>query len=211
MTSKADALAALRDDHVAAVVRGGRVDDPARLCETLVEAGIRCVEFTFTIPNTAEVISRAVAGRSDAIVGAGTVLTKDHALAAIDAGACFVVSPSLVPEVAAVCSANDVALYMGALSPSEVAQAMSMGADAIKIFPAGLAGPRYLRDLRGPFPDAVLLPSGGVTASNASEFLAAGAMAVFAGSDLLPPQSVENGDYVDILKRAEALRSALVV
>jgi 2-dehydro-3-deoxyphosphogluconate aldolase/(4S)-4-hydroxy-2-oxoglutarate aldolase len=203
-------LTVLKEDKIAAVIRARSVDDPQRLVRTLTDEGIRCIEFTFTIPSAAELI-REVASEASAVVGAGTVLTADQAREAISAGAKFVVSPGLVPEVAAVCNEHGVAFFPGALSPTEVYTAHSMGAAAIKIFPANTAGPGYLRDLLGPFPHLALVPSGGVTPENAPAFLQAGAVAVFAGSDLVPGLAAEQGAYELIRSGAKRFRDALSV
>ncbi|WP_442543834.1 bifunctional 4-hydroxy-2-oxoglutarate aldolase/2-dehydro-3-deoxy-phosphogluconate aldolase [Arthrobacter sp. KN11-1C] len=203
-------LTVLKEDRVAAVIRAKSVDDPVRLVRTLSGEGIRCVEFTFTIPSAAEII-REVASEASAVVGAGTILTADQAREAISAGAKFVVSPGLVPAVAAVCNEHDIPFFPGALSPTEVYNAHSMGAAAIKIFPANTAGPRYLRDLLGPFPHLALVPSGGVTPENALAFLQAGAVAVFAGSDLVPSLSAEQGAYELVRSGAKRFRDALSI
>jgi 2-dehydro-3-deoxyphosphogluconate aldolase/(4S)-4-hydroxy-2-oxoglutarate aldolase len=98
---------------------------------------------------------------------------------------------------------------MGALTPTEILVALDLGAAAVKIFPAGAFGPRYFKDLRGPFPEVALIPSGGVNAGNAAEFLARGAVAVTAGTDVVSPQSVASGDWSDIASRAAAFVQSL--
>ena len=121
------------------------------------------------------------------MVGVGTVLTADQADDAIDAGAQFLVTPSVSEGVASVAAARDVPVIMGALSPTEVRAALDLGAAAVKIFPARAVGPDYLRDLHGPFPAIPLIPSGGVNAGNAAAYLRAGAVAVTAGTDVVAP------------------------
>jgi 2-dehydro-3-deoxyphosphogluconate aldolase/(4S)-4-hydroxy-2-oxoglutarate aldolase len=202
-----DVLDAIRSDRVVAVVRGERVADPAGLAATLANAGIRAVEFTFTIPSVLEAIEAAAA--SGAIVGAGTVRDERQARDALRAGAQFLVSPACVPEVARVARESGVPVFLGALTPTEVDAAVKAGTTAVKLFPAGVGGPRYLRDLRGPFPDVDFVPSGGVTEDNAREFLEVGAIAVYAGSGLTPPELVEAGDHEEIGRRAHALVAAV--
>ena len=201
-------MTALAADQVAAVVRAASVDDPAKLARTLTGEGIRCVEFTFTIPAAVDLIAEA-AREPGTIIGAGTVLSAEQATAAIEAGARFIVSPGLIQEIVPVGRAHDIPVILGALTATEVHAAGALGAAAVKIFPAGLGGPRYLRDLRGPFPHLPFMPSGGVTPDNAAEFLAAGATAVFAGSDLVPAAAVASGDYGAIASRAQRFRLAL--
>jgi 2-dehydro-3-deoxyphosphogluconate aldolase/(4S)-4-hydroxy-2-oxoglutarate aldolase len=198
----------LASDRVAAVVRGRRVADPARLAAALAAEGVRCVEFTFTIPGVLDVIA-AAASAEGAVVGAGTVLTADDARAAIEAGARFIVAPGLALDIVEPCRAAGIPFFLGALTPTEVMKAVAAGSAAVKLFPAGLGGPRYLKDLRGPYPQVSFVPSGGITPDNAPEFLAAGAIAVFAGSDLVPRSAVEDGDIAVIADRARSYRAAL--
>jgi 2-dehydro-3-deoxyphosphogluconate aldolase/(4S)-4-hydroxy-2-oxoglutarate aldolase len=202
-----DVLSAIRSDRVVAVVRGQQVADPAALAKTLAGAGIRAIEFTFTIPNVLAAIEAAAA--SGAIVGAGTVRDEGQARDALAAGAQFLVSPACVPAVARVAHEAGVPVFLGALTPTEVDSALKAGTTAVKLFPAGVGGPRYLRDLRGPFPTAEFVPSGGGTEQNAREFLDAGAVAVYAGSGLLPPDLVASGDLEDVERRAHAFVAAV--
>jgi 2-dehydro-3-deoxyphosphogluconate aldolase / (4S)-4-hydroxy-2-oxoglutarate aldolase len=189
------------------VIRGKSVADPAGLAATLADAGIRAIEFTFTIPGVVDALE-AAAG-SGALVGAGTVRDERQARDALSAGAQFLVSPASVEEVAQVAREAGVPVFLGALTPTEVDVALKAGTTAVKLFPAGLGGPQYLRDLRGPFPDAAFIPSGGVTEGNARPFLDAGAIAVYAGSSLAPPELVERGDHAEIGRRAHAFVAAL--
>jgi 2-dehydro-3-deoxyphosphogluconate aldolase / (4S)-4-hydroxy-2-oxoglutarate aldolase len=202
-----EVLAAIRSDRAVAVIRGERVADAAGLAETLADAGIRAIEFTFTIPDVLAAIEAAAA--SPAVVGAGTVRDKRQARDALSAGARFLVSPACVPEVAHVAAEAGVPVFLGALTPTEVDAALKAGTSAVKLFPAGLGGPRYLRDLRGPFPLVDFIPSGGVTEDNAQAFLDAGAIAVYAGSSLAPPELVAAGDHGEIRRRAHAFLAAL--
>ena len=202
-----DVLDVIRSDRAVAVIRGERIADPAALAETLAGAGIRSIEFTFTIPDVLAAIG-AAAG-SGAVVGAGTVRNGQQAREALAAGAQFLVSPACVIEVARVAGEAGVPAFLGALTPTEVDAALEAGTRAVKLFPAGLGGPRYLRDLRGPFPDVDFIPSGGVTEENAREFLDAGAIAVYAGSGLAPADLVASGDLEEIERRTHAFVAAL--
>jgi 2-dehydro-3-deoxyphosphogluconate aldolase / (4S)-4-hydroxy-2-oxoglutarate aldolase len=202
-----DAFEAIKVDRAVAVIRAERVADPVALANALADSGIRAVEFTFTIPDVLRAIDAAAASR--AVVGAGTVLTEAQARAAIDAGARFVVSPACVPELAKPCREAGIPVFMGALTPTDVDGAVKAAATAVKLFPARLGGPAYLRDLRGPFPDVAFLPSGGVDERNAHDFLEAGAVAVYAGSSLAPPELVAAGDHAEIGRRAHAFAASL--
>lgn len=202
-----DVLEVVRADRAVAVVRAPSVADPAGLAGVLADAGIRCVEFTFTIPGVLEAIEAAAA--AGALVGAGTVTEPAQAKDAIAAGARFVVSPVLVPEIVAPCRDVGVPVVLAALTPTEVLAAARAGSIAVKLFPASLGGPRYLRDLRGPLPHVVFIPSGGVDSTNAREFLEAGAAAVFAGTELVPPELVAVGAHEEIRRRTESFVAAL--
>ena len=205
------AVGAIAADRILAVVRAPRIPDPAELCAALASGGIRAVEFTFTTPNLPAVLAAASAARaSGRHIGAGTVVTAEQAEAAIDAGAEFLVTPAVRAEVAAVAERRGVPVFLGALTPTEVMQAMDLGAAAVKIFPASAFGPRYLKDLRGPFPDARLVPSGGVSSGNARAFLDHGAFAVCCGTEVVPPIAVAAGDHEEIAHlAARFVRAAL--
>jgi 2-dehydro-3-deoxyphosphogluconate aldolase/(4S)-4-hydroxy-2-oxoglutarate aldolase len=203
----ADVLSDMRSDRVVAVVRAQKIPDARGLADTLATSGVRCVELTFTIPDVLEAIRKAVGG--EAHIGAGTVLTRDQARAAIDAGATFVVSPALRPDLIDVCRHAGVPVFLGAFTPTEVAAAVDAGCDAVKLFPAGLGGAGYVKDLKGPYPDVELIPSGGVNEDNARDFIAAGCLAVYAGSKLCPPDLVEAGELDQIARRAANFTKAL--
>lgn len=191
-----------------AVVRAARVGDPAGLAAALASGGIRCVEFTFTTSAALDAIA-AAADVSDAVVGAGTVVDAAQARAAVEAGARFVVSPACVEELGPVCAELGVPLFLGAITPTEILAATRAGAAAVKLFPAAVGGPSYLEHLRGPFPDVALIPSGGIDERNARDYLAAGALAVYAGSKLAPADLVERGEHEEIARRAHAFVAAL--
>ncbi len=200
-------LEVLRADRIAAVIRADVIPDPRRLADTLAAGGVRLVEFTFTTPHVLRVIAAGVGG--DAFVGAGTVLTARQANDAVDAGAQFIVTPAVLPDVADACRARGVPFMLGAFTPSEVLAASELGSSLVKVFPAGTGGPGHIKDLRGPFPHIGLVPSGGITPANARSFLDAGAVALFAGSDLASAALVEAGRYEDIRARAETFRAAV--
>lgn len=200
-----DVLSVMREDRVVAVIRAERVHDPISLVAALTDAGIRTVEFTFTIPYVGEVIEAAAAS-SDGIIGAGTVITRTQGEEALRAGARFLVAPTLAPQLMGL---SDEPVILGAFTPTEIQGALEAGAAAVKLFPARIGGPDYLRDLAGPFPNLALIPSGGVSEANARDYLEAGALAVYAGSSLAPAKLVESGDHVEINRRAKAFVAAL--
>jgi 2-dehydro-3-deoxyphosphogluconate aldolase/(4S)-4-hydroxy-2-oxoglutarate aldolase len=203
-----EALEALVSDGVAAVVRAARVADPAGSVSALAEAGVRCVEFTFTIPGVLAVIEKA-SGTPGAVVGAGTVRSGDQARQAIDAGARFIVSPGLVPGIEEPCAAAGIPLILGALTPTEIMAVLAAGAAAVKLFPASLGGPGYVRQVLAPFPGVPIVASGGIGALAVRSFLDAGAVAVMAGSELVPRAAIEEGDTEALHRSAHDFLSLL--
>jgi 2-dehydro-3-deoxyphosphogluconate aldolase / (4S)-4-hydroxy-2-oxoglutarate aldolase len=201
-------LAALREQRALCIVRAPHVPDAAALTQTLVDNGLPIVEIAFTTPDALTLIERARSVEG-AMVGAGTVLTAARGRDAISAGAAFLLTPSLVPEVAEVGLEQGVPVVLGALTPTEVAAAVRLGSTAVKVFPAHHFGPRYIRDLHGPFPELPLLPSGGVDSSNVAQFLDAGAIAVSCGSNVVPPALVAAGRWHEIGQRAAEFTAAL--
>jgi 2-dehydro-3-deoxyphosphogluconate aldolase/(4S)-4-hydroxy-2-oxoglutarate aldolase len=189
-----DFLARLSKDRVIAVIRAPEIPDAAALCAALRAGGIRWIEFTRTTPGLTAHLRRAVADDGDGI-GAGTVMTAEQAEELIDAGARYLVTPGCRPDVAKAAAAAGIPVVLGAA--------------AVKIFPARAVGPGYLRDLAGPFPDVPLVASGGVNTDNAAGFVTAGALAVCAGSDVVPPHVVAAGDWPEITRRAHAFTEAL--
>ena len=140
-----------------------------------------------------------------ALIGAGSVLDAETARVAILAGATFVVTPTVALPVVAICQRYSVATTIGALTPTEILTAWEAGATYVKVFPASLGGPRYLRDVLGPLPQVKLIPTGGVGVDNAGDFIRAGAVAVALGSNLVDARSVANEDWETITSRARAI------
>lgn len=166
------------------ILRGGDVPVVAPLVEALVEAGLETLEITLNTPDAPAMIRRAVEAAGGRLaIGAGTVLDREGLDAAMDAGAGFIVSPVLVPEVVAECRRREVPVFPGALTPQEIHAAARAGASMVKVFPASVFGPSYFREVHGPFESVDLLACGGIRASNCADYFAAGAAAVaFGGS-----------------------------
>jgi 2-dehydro-3-deoxyphosphogluconate aldolase / (4S)-4-hydroxy-2-oxoglutarate aldolase len=176
------AIEAIRSRRVVAILRG--VANPLEVVEGLREGGIGVVEITLDSPGALETIA-ALRDDRDLVVLAGTVRTADDVRAAVAAGAQACVGPALVREVLDACREAGVPAIPGALTPTEVETAWRLGAAMVKLFPAARLGPEYVRDLRGPLRDVLLLATGGVDAPNAAAFLRAGAAAVGVGSALV--------------------------
>ncbi|MBJ8339036.1 bifunctional 4-hydroxy-2-oxoglutarate aldolase/2-dehydro-3-deoxy-phosphogluconate aldolase [Antrihabitans sp. YC3-6] len=202
------AMDVILEDRVLAVVRAPTIPDPVALADALADSGIRALELTLTTPGVLEYL-RIAANSSRAVLGLGTVLTGEQARAAIDCGAQFLVTPGVRPAVAEVAAERGIPVVMGAFTPSEVLTALDLGAAAVKIFPARSLGPGYFKDLLGPFPDVALIPSGGVNAGNAADFLANGAVAVTAGTDVVSPAAVADGLWSDIAARAASFVTSI--
>jgi 2-dehydro-3-deoxyphosphogluconate aldolase/(4S)-4-hydroxy-2-oxoglutarate aldolase len=204
----ADALQVIAEDRAVTVVRAPQPFDVGSLVTALATGGLRAVELTLTTP---DILARLGGASIDdgTVIGVGTVLTAEDAEAAIDAGARFLVTPAVREAVAGVAAARNVPVIMGAYTPTEVMAAVDLGAAAVKIFPARTGGPDYVRDLRGPFPGVALIPSGGISAGNAASYLAAGATAVTAGTDVVAPDLVDAANWTVITDRARGFVAAI--
>lgn len=161
-----------------------RCDEPMRVGTTLIERGVDVVEVPLGVPDALAAISSLSISFPSALVGAGTVMTAADAAAALDAGARFLLSPVLRPDVVDAAHARDAAAVPGAFTPTEIDACMRAGADLVKLFPADRLAPADLRVLLAALPDARLVPTGGITAANAAEWLDAGAAAVGVGGAL---------------------------
>jgi 2-dehydro-3-deoxyphosphogluconate aldolase/(4S)-4-hydroxy-2-oxoglutarate aldolase len=140
-----------------------------------------------------------------AVIGAGTVLDPETARAAILAGAEFIVTPTLRKSTIELCQRYSIPTVIGAFTPTEILTAWESGASIVKVFPASVGGPRYLKDVKGPLPQVKLIPTGGVSKETAADFIKAGAEAVAAGSNLVDAKSVANADWTTITTRAREL------
>jgi 2-dehydro-3-deoxyphosphogluconate aldolase / (4S)-4-hydroxy-2-oxoglutarate aldolase len=207
MTTVLDALAAAR---IVAIVRLERYDRAVEIARALLAGGISAIEFTLTGAGAHDAIGAARSALGDrAQIGVGTVLTVDAAEAAIDAGAQFVVTPTLRLEVIATCRARGVPILCGAFTPTEALTAHEAGADMVKIFPARSGGPQYIRDLLAPLPFLKLAPTGGISAENARAYLDAGAVAVGIGGNLVSAAAVAEGNWSRIEAAARAIVEAI--
>ncbi|MGO1849481.1 bifunctional 4-hydroxy-2-oxoglutarate aldolase/2-dehydro-3-deoxy-phosphogluconate aldolase [Microbacterium sp.] len=205
-----DRLARTRDSGVLAVLRAPSPELALDTAEAIIRGGITGIEVTYSTPDAPAVIRELIARHGDtAHIGAGTVTTVEQAAAAADAGAEFLVSPGTLPDLTRAMLETGRIVMTGAMTPTEVMSALALGVDVVKIFPASLGGPSYLGALRGPFPDAPLMPTGGVKPDNLAEWFAAGAVAVGAGGDLANSASIKASDWADITRRAESFATAL--
>lgn len=201
----------IADVGIVPVVRAGSVDEANRAVEAICAGGIPVVEITMTVPNAVTVIRELVQQRgNEVLIGAGTVTTAEQAESCVRAGAQFLVSPGLAVSVLAVARANSKLAIPGALTPTELMNAQEHGAKIVKIFPCGsVGGAKYLKSLKAPFPQACLIPTGGVNASNAADFIAAGAFALGVGADLVDAVALREGNLAKITASAKELADAV--
>lgn len=204
-----DRLDRARATGVLAVLRAPSPELALETAEAIIRGGVAGIEVTYSTPDAPAVIRELVTRHGDAAyIGAGTVTTIEQAAAAADAGAEFLVSPGTLPDLTRAMLDTDRVVMTGAMTPTEVMGALALGVDVVKIFPASLGGPSYLGALRGPFPDAPLMPTGGVKPDNLAEWFAAGAVAVGAGGDLANAASIKASDWEDIKQRAARFAAA---
>ncbi|MCU1635062.1 MAG: 2-dehydro-3-deoxyphosphogluconate aldolase [Cryobacterium sp.] len=204
-----DHLAILKSTRVLAVVRAPSAQSALLAADALVAGGVTGLEITYSTPDAPAVIRELNDRYGETIyLGAGTVTTEDEAARAAAAGAQFLVSPGTRRTLTEAMKATGLLVMTGALTPSEVMAAQEYGTDVVKIFPASLGGPAFLRSLRGPFPDVPLMPTGGVTPENMGEWFQAGAVAVGAGSDLVSAADLAASRYDEVERKARLFAPA---
>lgn len=205
-----DRLSRARATGVLAVLRAPSPEAALEASEAIIRGGVTGIEVTFSTPDAPAVIRELIARHGEsAYIGAGTVTNPEQAALAADAGAEFLVSPGTLPALTRAMLDTGRVVMTGAMTPTEVMGALELGVDVVKIFPASLGGPSYLGALRGPFPDAPLMPTGGVTPDNVSDWFRAGAVAVGAGGDLANGASLAASDWADIEQRSARFAAAL--
>jgi 2-dehydro-3-deoxyphosphogluconate aldolase/(4S)-4-hydroxy-2-oxoglutarate aldolase len=203
--SKTEVIQQIREIGLVPVVRAASADEAMRVIDAIKEGGVSVLEITMTVPGAVRVIEEAAARYGpDVLVGAGTVLDAETARACILAGAQFVVSPALNLETIALCRRYSIAVMPGALTPTEVVQAWTAGADFVKVFPANaLGGASYLKALKAPLPQIEMIPTGGVSLTTAADFIKAGASALGVGTDLVDVKALRAGQANIITERAK--------
>jgi len=203
-------LETLERSGIIAVIRLRSADKLTEIIDALISGGIQALEITMTTPNAVEIIRDTSQNLSaDFIIGAGTVLDSDTAVAVIRAGAQFVVSPVFKPEIISVVHQYDKVAIPGAFSATEILAAWESGADMVKVFPATVLGLRYFKDIHGPLPQVKLTPTGGVSLSNAEEFIRCGAVCLGVGSALLDKELIRKQDWTALTQRARQFKAAV--
>ena len=189
--TREEVKACIEESGIFPGIRVNSADQALYAAKTIYDAGIPVAEITMTIPGAINVIEELAQKYPDMVVGAGTVLDKETAERCLDAGARFLTSTGLVPEVIDSAHRRGVVVIPGALTPTEVITAWKAGADYVKIYPAGaLGGDLYIRSLKLPLPQVQLIAAGGVTQQTATGYILAGATALGVGSELLPREAI---------------------
>jgi 2-dehydro-3-deoxyphosphogluconate aldolase/(4S)-4-hydroxy-2-oxoglutarate aldolase len=203
--SKDDTLSRISTLGLLAVIRGPSLELTLKMVEALITGGVYGIEITFTTPEATEAIRNLDETYGNQILlGMGTLTTIEHVEQAVDAGAQFVVSPHCEEELARAMIATELVTMIGAFTPSEIMKARRLGSDIVKLYPGSLGTPKYLRSLRGPFPNIPIMPTGGVNIENIKEWFAAGAFAIGAGTALCPSTWAIENRFQEITERAQA-------
>lgn len=193
------------------VVRASSADEAVAVADVIREGGIPILEITMTVPGAISVIAELSKRYGDEVlVGAGTVLDPETARSCIAAGAQFIVSPALNVQTIELCKQLRIAVFPGALTPTEVVTAWDAGADAVKVFPcSAMGGASYLRALKAPLPEVKLVPTGGVSLTTAKDFIAAGAWAIGVGADLVNTKAIRAGQGESVVAAARSYVAAV--
>jgi 2-dehydro-3-deoxyphosphogluconate aldolase/(4S)-4-hydroxy-2-oxoglutarate aldolase len=203
MQEKQAVLQRIKDIGLLAVIRGPSKDLTLKIVEALVAGGVIGIEITYSTPNAEEVVGALKdAFGDDILLGMGTLTEPEQAESAKAAGANFIVSPMCEPNLVKAMVASNLVTMAGALTPTEIFQAYRLGSDVVKVFPGSITGPKYIKDIHGPFPYIDMMPTGGVSKENIPDWFAAGVIAVGAGSALCPKHLALEGKFAEISKRA---------
>jgi 2-dehydro-3-deoxyphosphogluconate aldolase/(4S)-4-hydroxy-2-oxoglutarate aldolase len=206
MSQSAD-LQRVLDQGLVAIIRAERGDLLLDVSHALLAGGIEVIEVTFTVPGALQILQQLSRELGNSVLlGAGTVLDPETARAAILAGAEFIVTPVVNVEVIQLCRRYGKLCMAGAFTPTEILTAWQAGADIVKVFPAEIGGPQYLKILHGPLPQVRLMPTGGVNLETLPAFIKSGACAVGLGSSLIEKEALARGD----MQRIESLAAAFV-
>lgn len=205
--AKQSALEIITEAGVIAIMRANSSDQLLAAAEAILAGGVRAIEVTMTTPGALDVIHQATSRfGSEVLFGVGSVLDGETARAAILAGAAFVVCPTFSPATVEVCQRYSVPSMPGAYTPNEILAAWTAGASLVKVFPASVGGPAYIKAVRAPLPQVRLAAVGGVNLQNTADFVRAGAEVVGIGSDLVSQQLLDAQGFATITERARRFR-----
>ena len=206
--NKSAILARLKSEKVIALIRADSSASLLDCARALSAGGLNCIELTTTTPGAIELCAQVARELPQVLLGLGTVLDADTARRGIAAGAKFIVTPCVRPEVIKVCRELDVPVLGGALTPTEVYSSWELGVDVVKIFPAEYFGPAYIKSVKAPFPKIEVMPTGGVTPETVGDFLKAGVFATAACSALVAAAALKARDWPAITARAKQFVAA---
>lgn len=203
MLGKTVVLQKITETGLVAVIRAESAEKAIQLAEAVKAGGVKAIEITLTVPGALEVIKKLVQTyqNKEILIGAGSVLDAETARACLLAGAEYIVSPALDIETIQLCNRYQKVVMPGAMSVTEVVRAMEAGADIVKIFPATLFGPKIIKAIKGPLPQAPLMPTGGVSLDNVADWIQAGSIAVGVGSQLTA--AAKTGNFAQVTKTAK--------
>jgi 2-dehydro-3-deoxyphosphogluconate aldolase/(4S)-4-hydroxy-2-oxoglutarate aldolase len=194
--SKEEQLRRVLDCGIVAVVRSPDSQQLVEVCRALADGGVTVVEITTTVPDALQVLARVRQALGDRVLlGAGTILDAETARAALLSGAEYLVAPNLNLEVIRLCRRYSKLVMPGAFTPTEILTAWEAGADIVKVFPADVLGPAFIKAVRAPLPQVRLMPTGGVDLTTAADFLKAGACCLGVGGQLVEPQTVAERNF----------------
>ncbi|MCY4404114.1 MAG: bifunctional 4-hydroxy-2-oxoglutarate aldolase/2-dehydro-3-deoxy-phosphogluconate aldolase [Candidatus Poribacteria bacterium] len=208
--TKLEQMQRIEECGIVAIIRANCSNELIEAVAAIQAGGVDVIEITMTTPDALQVIAEVSARlRSEVLIGVGSVLDAETARAAMLAGAEFVVSPVTKPDIIEICNRYGKVVIPGAFTPTEIMYAWETGADYVKVFPSSGVGPSYIKDIKAPLPQIPLIPTGGINAENAAEFLIAGAAALGVGSALVSSNIIDSGDFAILTERAEKLVDAV--
>lgn len=208
MWRKLENLKKINESGIVLIIRAGSEQEALAVAEAAIEGGIKVLEITMSVPNALQVIKTLADKYSEVLIGAGTILDAETARAAIMAGAELLVSPQLNPEMIKMANRYQAITISGAFTPKEVLESLEAGADIVKLFPAEVVGPQYVRALKAPISQAPIAPTGGVTPQNVHEWLQAGCVGVGVGS-YISKAAQKDGDYQKVTAAAKEFLQAV--
>ncbi|TDT63612.1 bifunctional 4-hydroxy-2-oxoglutarate aldolase/2-dehydro-3-deoxy-phosphogluconate aldolase [Fonticella tunisiensis] len=207
--SDVQVLNGIKEHGVCAIVRGTSADSLCKIADSLLEGGVKTIEVTFNTPGAAQMIEELVKKYGkEMLIGAGTVLDSETARTAILSGASFILSPTLNIEMIRMCQRYSVLPVPGVSTPTEALTAWENGARIVKVFPAGVFGPNYIKQLKGPLPQIDMMAVGAINLENFADFIKAGASSAGIGGELVNKKLVDEGNFAEISRRARAFVNA---
>ena len=204
--TKLEQMQRIEECGIVAIIRANSSNELFDTAAAIKNGGVDVIEITMTTPDALQVIGDVSDRFGDSVlIGVGSVLDSETARAAMLAGAEFVVSPVTKTDIIEICNRYGKVVIPGAFTPTEILSAWETGADYVKVFPSSGVGPSYIKDIKAPLPQIPLIPTGGVTAENAAEFMKAGAAALGVGSALVSQDIMDAGDFATLTERAKSL------